>query len=130
MYSEITRKIKVIVEPAYLEDQSCPEDNYYVWAYHVRIENNGTKPVRLVQRHWKITDSSGKMQEVHGQGVVGEQPVLDPGSSFEYASGTPLNTPSGFMAGTYEMATDDGEQFHVTIPTFSLDCPSLNKQLH
>ncbi len=99
MYSEITRSIKVSVEPFYLEDQSSPAESRYVWAYHVRIENRGRETVRLRNRHWKITDNRGQMQEVRGPGVVGEQPVLGPGEAFEYTSGTPLPTPSGIMIG-------------------------------
>ena len=89
MYSQTTRSIKVTVKPFYLEDQSSPADNHFVWAYHVRIENRGRETVQLRRRHWKITDNRGQMQEVRGPGVVGEQPVLAPGESFEYTSGTP-----------------------------------------
>jgi ApaG protein len=123
MYSEITRSIKVTVKPFYLEDQSSPTENHYVWAYQVRIENNGGETVQLRRRHWRITDGMGRLQEVRGPGVVGEQPVLAPGESFEYTSGTPLTTPSGIMMGTYEMETHGGESFEVTIPAFSLDSP-------
>ena len=94
MYSETTRSIRVTVEPIYLDDQSAPEDNHYVWAYHVRIENEGQQTVQLLNRYWQITDALGQVQEVRGAGVVGEQPVLEPGGSFEYTSGTPLPTPS------------------------------------
>ena len=97
MYSSTTRSIKVTVKPVYLDDRSTPADNHYVWAYHVRIENLGGITVQLRDRHWKITDSMGRMQEVRGAGVVGEQPVLKPGAAYEYASGTPLATPSGIM---------------------------------
>jgi ApaG protein len=123
MYSEITRSIKVTVKPFYLEDQSSPTENHYVWAYHVRIENRGRETVQLRHRHWKITDSRGQMKEVRGDGVVGEQPVLAPGQSFEYTSGTPLPTPSGIMVGSYEMETRAGDSFSVQIPAFSLDSP-------
>lgn len=123
MYSQITRSIKVVVKPTYLEDQSSPSDNHYVWAYHVRIENQGEETVQLRRRHWKITDAMGRMQEVRGAGVVGEQPVLKPGASFEYTSGTPLPTPSGIMVGSYEMETNAGTSFDVAIPAFSLDSP-------
>ena len=123
MYSETTRSIKVSVKPIYLEDQSSPVENHYVWAYQVRIENCGGETVQLRRRHWKITDGSGRMQEVRGPGVVGEQPVLGPGESFEYTSGTPLPTPSGIMVGSYEMETRGGESFSVRIPAFSLDSP-------
>lgn len=123
MYSETTRGIRVTVRPDYLEDQSSPAENHYVWAYHVRIENNGATTVQLKSRHWKITDALGRLQEVQGAGVVGEQPVLSPGESFEYTSGTPLSTPSGIMVGTYQMQGPDGQTFDVGIPAFSLDSP-------
>ncbi|MBR9973396.1 Co2+/Mg2+ efflux protein ApaG [Magnetospirillum sulfuroxidans] len=123
MYSETTRGIQVTVRPDYLEDQSSPTENHYVWAYHVRIENRGAETVQLKSRHWKITDALGRLQEVQGAGVIGEQPVLQPGDSFEYTSGTPLSTPSGIMAGTYQMQAADGATFDVAIPAFSLDSP-------
>jgi ApaG protein len=124
MYSETTAGITITVNPFYLDDQSSPEQSHFVWAYHVRIENNGSRTVQLRNRHWRITDSRGRTQEVRGAGVVGEQPVLRPGDSFEYTSGTPLPTPSGIMAGSYQMeASDTGEQFDVKIPSFSLDSP-------
>jgi ApaG protein len=123
MYSETTRSITVTVKPFYLEDQSSPTENRYVWAYHVRIENGGKETVQLRRRYWKITDNRGQIQEVRGPGVVGEQPVLGPGESFEYTSGTPLPTPSGIMVGTYEMETKGGQSFSVSIPAFSLDSP-------
>jgi len=123
MYTAETRSIRVTVEPVYLEDQSSPSDSHYVWAYHVRIENMGQQTVQLRQRHWKITDSLGRRQEVRGPGVVGQEPILSPGESFEYTSGTPLNAPSGIMVGSYEMETIDGDRFDVAIPAFSLDSP-------
>jgi ApaG protein len=123
MYSQVTRGIAVTVQPTYLEEQSSPGDNHYVWAYKVRIENQGKETVQLRTRHWQITDSQGRMLEVKGPGVVGEQPVLKPGQAFEYTSGTPLNTPSGIMVGTYQMQTTAGDAFDVRIPAFSLDSP-------
>jgi len=123
MYSETTRSITVTVKPVYLEDQSSPVENRYVWAYHVRIENRGRETVRLRRRYWKITDNRGQVQEVRGPGVVGEQPVLAPGERFEYTSGTPLPTPSGIMAGAYEMETKGAESFSVAIAAFTLDSP-------
>jgi ApaG protein len=124
MYSETTAGITVTVKPYYLEDQSEPDEQRFVWAYHVRIENNGERTVQLRNRYWRITDSRGRIQEVRGAGVVGEQPVLRPGDSFEYTSGTPLPTPSGIMGGTYQMEeSETGERFDVTIPSFSLDSP-------
>ena len=130
MYSETTRSIKVVVKPHYLEDQSSPADHRYVWAYHVRIENQGGETVQLRRRHWRITDAMGRVQEVRGPGVVGEQPVLGPGQSFEYTSGTPLATPSGIMVGTYEMELPTGECFSVAIPAFSLDSPHQPRRLN
>ena len=130
MYSEITRSIKVEVKPYYLEDQSSPAENRYVWAYHVRIENQGGETVQLRRRHWQITDAMGRLQEVRGPGVVGEQPVLAPGQSFEYTSGTPLATSSGIMVGSYEMETPNGECFAVAVPAFSLDSPHEPRRLN
>lgn len=123
MYSQTTRSITVTVKPFYLEDQSSPADSHYVWANHVRIENGSGETVQLRNRYWRITDSLGRIQEVRGAGVVGEQPVLKPGDSFEYTSGTPLPTPSGFMVGTYQMESGTGERFEVAVPAFSLDSP-------
>ncbi len=123
MYSEITREIRITVRPFYLEDQSSPEEMHFVWAYHVRIENQGPQTVQLRNRYWRITDSLGRIQEVRGSGVVGEQPILRPGEAFEYTSGTPLATPSGIMVGSYQMESESGERFEVKIPAFSLDSP-------
>ena len=122
-YEAITRAIRVSVRPFFLEDQSSPDEHYYVWAYRVNIANEGPETVQLKTRHWRITDALGRLQEVRGDGVVGEQPVLQPGQTFEYTSGAPLATPSGVMGGSYRMETDGGEAFDVTIPTFSLDSP-------
>lgn len=122
-YAAITRHIKVTVQPYFLEEQSSPESGQFVWAYHVRIENQGRETVRLLTRHWRITDALGQLHEVRGEGVVGKQPVLKPGESFEYASGCPLTTASGIMVGTYQMQLESGEQFDIAIPAFSLDSP-------
>jgi ApaG protein len=123
-YTETTQGIRVSVRSFYLADQSEPERSHFVWAYRVTIENRGNRTVQLLKRSWRITDGLGRTQQVHGEGVVGEQPVLDPGQSFEYTSGTPLSTPSGFMRGAYHMVvTATGEPFDVTIPAFSLDSP-------
>ena len=123
MYKETTRSITITVVPTYLDDQSSPEDSHYVWKYHVRIENHGADTVQLRTRYWRITDSMGRVQEVRGPGVVGEQPILKPGKAYEYTSGTPLPTPSGIMVGTYQMETPQGEKFDVRVPAFSLDSP-------
>jgi ApaG protein len=130
MYSEITRSIKVTVRPFYLEQHSSPDENHYVWAYHVKIENGGSETVQLRRRHWQITDSRGRQQDVRGPGVVGEEPVLAPGESFEYTSSCPLPTPSGFMVGDYEMETRGGENFLVQVPAFSLDSPDQQIRLN
>jgi ApaG protein len=119
-----TRGIAVRVEPTYLESRSSPDGLQYFWAYRVIIKNQGWETVQLLSRHWMITNARGELTEVKGAGVVGEQPVLKPGESFEYTSGAPLNTPSGMMGGAYQMQTDNGECFDIEIPTFSLDCPN------
>ena len=130
MYQSTTRSIAVTVQPIYLEDQSEPEDNRYIWAYHVRIDNQGGETVQLLSRHWQITDSLGSVKELRGEGVVGEQPVLEPGETFEYTSGTPLPTPSGIMLGAYEMETTAGERFEIAIPAFSLDIPDATRSVN
>jgi ApaG protein len=130
MYTATTRLIRVTVEPTYLDDQSAPIDDHYVWAYRVTIQNDGTETVQLLNRHWRITDSLGRLQEVRGAGVVGEQPVLKPGEAFEYTSGTPLPTPSGIMVGSYEMTNATGERFEVEIPAFSLDSPHQARRMN
>jgi ApaG protein len=130
MYTRTTRSIEVTVKPMYLEEQSAPEDNQFVWAYWVKIQNNGNETVQLRNRYWQITDASGRIQEVRGAGVVGEQPVLQPGQSFEYTSGTPLPTPSGIMLGRYEMEGPDGERFDIDIPAFPLDSPYQRKSIN
>ena len=130
MYEETTRSIRITVKPFYLDDQSSPEDDHYVFAYQVKIENQGGETVQLRNRYWQITDGHGQQQEVRGEGVVGEQPVITPGDTFEYTSGTPLGTPSGIMVGSYEMVTSDGESFDAMVPAFSLDSPYAQKQLN
>ena len=130
MYTATTRAIKVTVKPQYLPDQSDPLKSQYVWAYQVRIENKGGETVQLRSRHWKITDGMGRRQEVKGPGVVGKTPRLRPGETFEYTSGTPLSTPSGFMGGSYQMVSESGENFDIEIPTFSLDTPGQSRQLN
>lgn len=129
-YARTTRSITVTVEPFYLDDQSVPEENHFVWAYHVCIQNHSDQTVQLLTRFWRITDSLGNVQEVRGDGVVGEQPILNPGDSFEYTSGTPLPTPSGIMVGAYQMLAQSGERFDVDVPAFSLDSPYQAVQIH
>jgi ApaG protein len=123
-YTAITRGIAVSVEPNYLEARSSPDNSQYFWAYRVIIENQGRETVHLLSRHWMISNARGELTEVKGPGVVGEQPVLRPGESFEYTSGAPLNTPSGMMGGAYQMESENGERFDIEIPTFSLDRPN------
>ena len=130
MYTATTRAIRVTVQPRYLPEQSDPAKSQYVWAYQVRIENRGDVAVQLRSRHWKITDGLGRLKEVKGPGVIGKTPRLNPGEVFEYTSGTPLSTPSGFMGGTYQMVSETGEAFDIEIPTFSLDIPSGTRQLN
>ncbi|MFS8143716.1 Co2+/Mg2+ efflux protein ApaG [Rhizobium sp. R635] len=130
MYRALTRDIEVVVEPFYLEEQSDPEDDRYVWGYRIVISNNSGVAVRLVNRYWNITDQNGQVDEVTGPGVVGEQPRLSPGDTYEYSSGCPLDTPSGLMFGHYQMETDEGEVFDVDIPAFSLDSPGLLRVLN
>jgi ApaG protein len=122
-YSAETRSIQVSVEPVFLDEQSSPAESRFVWAYHIRIDNNGRETVQLRRRYWRITDELGRVQEVRGQGVVGVEPVIGPGQSFEYTSGAPVTTPSAFMVGSYEMETETGDRFEVAIPAFSLDSP-------
>src|SRR6185437_5881916 len=115
------RKIEVTVTPRFVSERSSPNEGYYFWAYTIDITNLGDETVQLKTRHWRITDANGRLQEVKGPGVVGEEPTLKPGQSFEYTSGVPLPTPSGFMTGSYGMITSAGEPFEIDVPTFSLD---------
>jgi len=130
MYRAVTRNIEVVVTPRFIADRSSPENNYFFWAYTIAITNKGKDTVQLKTRHWRITDAGGRRQEVRGPGVVGEEPVLKSGETFEYTSGVPLQTPSGFMAGTYGMVSSSGEHFDIEIPAFSLDSgnakPTIN----
>ncbi len=118
-------KIRVDVDTAYLADQSSPREKRYVFSYTITIRNEGSVPARLLTRHWIITDSNGKVQEVRGEGVVGEQPYLKPGQGFRYSSGAVLETPVGAMQGSYQMVADDGEQFDAPIAAFRLAMPGL-----
>jgi ApaG protein len=121
MYRAVTRKIEVIVTPRFVSERSSPGNGYYFWAYTIDIANLGVETVQLKTRHWRITDALGRLQEVKGPGVVGEEPTLKPGESFEYSSGVPLPTLSGVMVGSYGMVTAAGEHFDIDIPAFSLD---------
>jgi len=130
MYVAVTRNIEVTVTPRFLPERSSPQQGQFFWAYTIAITNKGTETVQLKTRHWRITDALGQVQEVRGPGVVGEQPRLAPGESFEYTSGVPLPTASGFMAGSYSMVTDEGERFDIAIPAFSLDSPEAKRTIN
>ena len=129
-YELETRRIRVSVRPSYLIDQSDPEDDRYVWSYTVTIENRGPEPVQLLSRYWNIIDGQGRIQEVRGAGVVGAQPVIAPGESFQYTSGCPLETASGTMSGRYQMMSASGESFEAEIPAFLLESPFERRQIH
>ena len=126
-YEAVTRCIRVSVVPLYIADESDPDEDRFFWAYTIEIENEGTETVRLRSRIWKITDETGKVEEVRGPGVVGQTPTLKPGESFHYTSGCPLTTPSGIMVGSFQMTSDDGEMFDVAVPAFSLDSPDARR---
>ncbi|MBC8718099.1 MULTISPECIES: Co2+/Mg2+ efflux protein ApaG [Brucella/Ochrobactrum group] len=130
MYRAITRDIEVTAEPFYLEDQSEPDENRYVWGYRITIANNSSQTVQLRSRYWQITDGNGRIEEVKGAGVIGEQPTLNPGDSYQYSSGCPLSTTSGVMVGRYQMQLPDGSAFEVDIPAFSLDIPETRRTLN
>jgi ApaG protein len=130
MYRAITRQIEVTVEPNFLPERSSAEDGRYFWSYTIVITNAGSETVQLKTRYWVITDASGRRQEVRGEGVIGEQPVLAPGERFEYTSGVPLTTASGFMTGRYQMVNESGERFEIEVPTFSLDGPDSKRVLN
>ncbi len=122
-YEGTTGQIHIAVEPAFLDEQSEPDEGRYLWAYRVTIENRGEIPVQLLSRYWHITDARGRVREVRGEGVIGEQPVIAPGATFQYTSGAPLETASGFMSGAYQMRDASGKGFEVAIPAFALLSP-------
>jgi ApaG protein len=130
LYRATTRGIEVRVTPRFLDERSSPDKGQYFWAYTIEIVNHGSETVQLQSRHWRITDAMGRTQEVRGAGVVGEQPVLKPGQSFEYTSGVPLTTASGFMVGTYGLISAKGERFNIEIPAFSLDSPGMRRTVN
>lgn len=130
MYRQVTNDIAVSVEPIYLDGQSAPDEGRYVWAYRIVIENNSADTVQLQSRYWRIVDGNGRVEEVRGPGVVGEQPILNPGDSYTYSSGCPLTTPSGTMAGRYQMRDEGGRRFEIEIPAFSLDIPGERRVLN
>lgn len=125
MNTSIAHKIRVDVSTSYIDDQSKPDESRYVFAYTITIHNEGTLPAKLLTRHWVITDANGKVQEVRGEGVVGEQPHLQPGQGFRYSSGTVIETPVGAMQGSYQMLGDDGAHFDAHIAPFRLAKPGL-----
>jgi ApaG protein len=130
-YTATTDSIRVSVRSFFLADQSDPDENRFVWAYRVRIENLGRLAVQLLRRTWRITDGMGRTQTISGEGVVGQTPTLDPGETFEYTSATPLETPSGIMRGTYHMIqVDTLTPLDVELPAFSLDSPHQDTSLH
>ena len=130
MYMALTHQVKVTVEASFDPDRSDPTESQYFWRYDIEIANLGERPVTLLERHWLITDADGRQQEVRGPGVVGQQPTIQPGASFSYASGCPLRTPSGVMFGDYRMIDGDGQSFTVAIPAFSLDSPHGRRALN
>jgi ApaG protein len=129
-YRAVTRQIEVKVVPRFMPERSSPENGYFFWAYTITLTNLGGETVQLKTRHWRITDAQGRLQEVRGEGVVGEQPVLKPGENFEYTSGVPLPTASGFMTGTYGMVSVAGETFDIEIPAFSLDTTQQGRTIN
>jgi ApaG protein len=130
MYQAVTRSIRVLVTPRYAQEQSDPDENQYFWTYTIDIVNEGAEAVQLKARYWRITDEVGRVEEVRGEGVVGETPVIEPGAKFSYTSGCPLSTPSGIMVGQYFMSTAAGERFAIDIPAFSLDSPDQRRALN
>ena len=130
MYRAVTDGVQVTVEPRYIEEESLPDEARWFWAYEVEIVNTRAEPVQLLSRYWRITDGFGRVEEVRGPGVVGEQPRIEPGATYRYTSGCPLRTDSGIMAGSYRMVSDRGHSFDVEIPAFSLDTPEARLRLN
>jgi len=130
MYRAVTRKIEVTVEPNFMPERSSVEKREYFWSYTIVITNTGAETVQLRTRHWIITDATGRQENIRGEGVIGEQPVIAPGERFEYTSGVPLPTASGFMTGRYQMVSESGEQFEIDVPMFSLDSPDSKRVLN
>lgn len=122
-YKKVTQGIEVSVRPLYRRKDSSPKENLYVWTYEVKIQNTTSETVQLINRYWQITDADGQLQKVHGPGVVGERPVIEPGKTFEYSSFTHLTTPNGHMTGHYEMVAANGTAFNIDIPRFPLRMP-------
>jgi len=128
MYEQETAGVIVRVDPQFLPHESRPADSRYVWAYTIEIENRRPDPVQLISRFWRITDENGATQEVRGEGVIGQQPVIEPGASFKYTSAAPLAAPSGVMMGAYSMQRQNGEAFDINVPLFALDSPNNSRR--
>src|ERR1700730_1061903 len=130
MYSTVTHDIQITVLPEFVPERSDADEASYWWAYTVEIANRGEVTVQLTARHWKITDGNGRLEAVRGAGVVGEQPILKPGETFRYTSGTNMSTPSGIMTGTYKMVNEKGESLAAELHVFSLDSPYARRVLN
>jgi len=130
VYSETTRSIVITVSPTFIANESFPNTGHYTWSYHIEIQNEGKERVQLINRYWNVADANGQVNEVRGEGVVGVQPVLNPGEGFEYTSFVPIPTPFGMMSGTYEMLRTDGTMFNAVIPAFSLESPDFQASLN
>lgn len=129
-YQAETRGVTIRVAPSFLPEHSDPDEDRWVWAYTIEIENGGGETIQLIDRRWIITDAQGRVEQIEGQGVVGEQPVLQPGDSYQYTSGCPLTTDSGAMVGAYGMVTEAGERFEAAIPAFSLHLPGAERAVN
>ena len=130
IYRAVSYDIEVMAEPEFLANESDPKQGRWFWAYTITIANHGSKTVRLISRHWRITDGQGRVHDVRGAGVVGEQPVIRPGEHYRYTSGCPLDTPQGIMVGDYQMQSETGDMITVAIPAFSLDSQMKDRVLH
>ena len=130
VFSLSTKNIWVEVRPEYLDGHSDPEARQFVWAYHVAITNSRNDTIQILSRHWKIADSNGESQQIVGDGLVGQKPTLSPGDSFDYSSGTPLRSPSGFMSGFFHAITEKQERFNIIVPAFALDRIIISQKLH
>ena len=130
MYSKKTNDVTVTVTPYFLDDQSSPQENHFVWAYKVNITNSGSTSIQVNHRNWLIIDANGKVINVQGEGVVGEFPIIEPGQTYEYTSGTPLKTNSGIMQGFYLVSKDNGNKIKIDVPPFSLDSPYNKRKVH
>jgi ApaG protein len=130
MYRAVTHDIEITAEPEFLADESDAKNKRWFWAYTISITNHGRESIQLISRYWQITDGYGRLHEVRGTGVVGEQPVIKPDETYRYTSGCPLDTPQGIMVGQYQMQRPSGEMITVAIPPFSLDSQMIDRVLH